>query len=47
MFDNETAIDLTLLIDDRYPTTWPPHVPFVRRTWTSGGPGRAVDRVSS
>lgn len=43
MFDEFTAIDLTLLIDEQYPTTWPPHVPFVRRTWnwfesTSHGP---------
>lgn len=33
MFNNATAIDLTLLIDEQYPTSWPPHVPFVRRTW--------------
>lgn len=33
MFRNATAVDLTLLIDEQYPTTWPPHVPFVRRTW--------------
>lgn len=33
MFTSSTAIDLTLLIDEQYPTSWPPHVPFVRRTW--------------
>lgn len=33
IFANTRAIDLTLTIDEKYPTTWPPHVPFVRRTW--------------
>jgi kynurenine formamidase len=33
LFNNYRPIDLTLTIDERYPTTWPPHVPFVRRTW--------------
>lgn len=33
MFNRRTPIDLTLLIDERYPATWPGHVPFVRRTW--------------
>lgn len=33
MFTGWKPIDLTLLIDEQYPSTWPPHVPFVRRTW--------------
>lgn len=33
MFDDVTPIDLTLPIDERLPSTFPPHVPFVRRTW--------------
>jgi kynurenine formamidase len=33
LFAHARPIDLTLTIDERYPTTWPPHVPFVRRTW--------------
>lgn len=33
MFNGRTPIDLTLRIDERYPATWPGHVPFVRRTW--------------
>ena len=33
LFSKLTPIDLTLTLDERYPTTWPPHVPFVRRTW--------------
>lgn len=33
MFTSRTLIDLTLLLDERYPTTWPGHIPFVRRTW--------------
>lgn len=33
MLDGYRAIDLTLSIDERYPVTWPGHVPFVRRTW--------------
>lgn len=33
LFSTLTPIDLTLTLDERYPTTWPPHVPFVRRTW--------------
>lgn len=33
LFKNMTPIDLTLTIDERFPTTWPLHVPFVRRTW--------------
>lgn len=43
MFDGYRAIDLTLSLDERFPATWPGHVPFVRRTWnwyeeTSSGP---------
>ncbi len=33
MFNGYRAIDLTLTIDERFPATWPGHVPFVRRTW--------------
>lgn len=33
LFHRVRPVDLTLTIDERYPTTWPPHVPFVRRTW--------------
>lgn len=33
MFSTRIALDLTLLIDERLPSTWPGHVPFVRRTW--------------
>lgn len=33
LFSSHRAIDLTLTIDERLPATWPPHVPFVRRTW--------------
>jgi kynurenine formamidase len=33
LFRDSRPIDLTLTIDERYPTTWPAHVPFVRRTW--------------
>ncbi len=33
LFSEYQAIDLTLTIDERYPMTFPPHVPFVRRVW--------------
>lgn len=33
LFNSLRAIDLTLTIDERLPSTWPLHVPFVRRTW--------------
>jgi len=43
MFKTRVAVDLTLLLDEQYPATWPGHVPFVRRTWnwyetTASGP---------
>lgn len=43
MFTGMRPIDLTLLIEEQLPATWPPHVPFVRRTWnwfetTTNGP---------
>lgn len=43
MLNGRVAIDLTLTIDERYPATWPGHVPFVRRVWnwyeeTTNGP---------
>lgn len=43
MFKTRVAVDLSLLLDEQYPATWPGHVPFVRRVWnwyetTASGP---------
>ena len=33
MFKLRRVVDLTLLIDEQLPATWPGHMPFMRRTW--------------
>ena len=33
MFTDHDLVDLTLTLDERLPTTWPPHVPFLRHIW--------------
>lgn len=33
LFDEYDVVDLTLLLDEELPATWPPHVPFQRHVW--------------